>query len=359
MSADSIDNLFTVLHTHTMLSRSIKPTGSRVHTQVLARTFAAAPASSTRPSTRSFHSQRVEAYERSERPRASSSFKKNYYNDDPSTRKNFNRDFAPKLPKWLHNKREQALQSRTETLHLKTLADLSVQELSNLTKRALLLKYVSKRFPNRAIETTLDRKTVALIFNKRSTRTRVASETSTRLLGGHPMFLGGQDIQLGVNETLADTAKVVGSMVDGFMARVGAHEEIEVGTKYGSEIGADNQELAQHSKVPVINALSDLYHPTQILADILTLHEHYEPGFSATLDGIAEGSGDLPVNTLWRELKEYNPLASLAGKKAAWVGDTNNISNELLVVLPRLGMDFAIASPKGYDQVDPRVWAEV
>lgn len=240
MSADSIDNLFTVLHTHTMLSRSIKPTGSRVHTQVLARTCAAASASLSQPSTRSFHSQRVEAYERSERPRASSSFKKNYYNDDPSTRKNFNRDFAPKLPKWLHNKREQALQSRTETLHLKTLADLSVQELSNLTKRALLLKYVSKRFPNRAIETTLDRKTVALIFNKRSTRTRVASETSTRLLGGHPMFLGGQDIQLGVNETLADTAKVVGSMVDGFMARVGAHEEIEVGTKYGSEIGADN-----------------------------------------------------------------------------------------------------------------------
>jgi ornithine carbamoyltransferase len=129
------------------------------------------------------------------------------------------------------NKREQALQSSTEVPHLKTLADLSVRELSSLTKRALLLKYISKRFPGRAIEPTLARKTVALIFNKRSTRTRVASETSTALLGGHAMFLGGQDIQLGVNETLADSAKVIGSMADGFMARVGAHEEIEVRLK--------------------------------------------------------------------------------------------------------------------------------
>jgi ornithine carbamoyltransferase len=68
-----------------------------------------------------------------------------------------------------------------------------------------------------------------MIFSKRSTRTRVASETATKLLGGHPMFLGSQDIQLGVNETLEDTAKVVGSMVDGIMARVGEHSEIEVG----------------------------------------------------------------------------------------------------------------------------------
>ncbi|NXD32600.1 OTC protein, partial [Spelaeornis formosus] len=155
--------------------------------------------------------------------------------------------------------------------------------------------------------------TIALIFNKRSTRTRVASETATKLLGGHPMFLGGQDIQLGVNETLADSAKVISSMADGFMARVGAHEEIE--------------ELAQHSRVPVVNALSDLYHPTQILADLLTLFEHYS-GY-------------------------------LKGKKIAWVGDTNNISNELLVTLPRFGAEFAIASPKGYDKVDPRVWAKV
>lgn len=119
------------------------------------------------------------------------------------------------------------------------------------------------------------------------------------------------------------------------------------------------KELTRHSKVPVINALSDLYHPTQILADILTLHEHYEPHIAASLDGVAESSHQSPYLSLWKSLNGYDPLASLAGKKVAWVGDTNNISNELLVVLPRLGMKFSIASPKGYDQVDPRVWAEV
>jgi hypothetical protein len=123
----------------------------------------------------------------------------------------------------------QAIKAGTPPPHLKTLADLSVEQLADLVRTALIFKFIAKNTSLSSIEQSLQGKTVAMIFNKRSTRTRVASETSTALLGGQPMFLGSQDIQLGVNETLADSAKVIGSMADGFMARVGAHDEIEVG----------------------------------------------------------------------------------------------------------------------------------
>jgi ornithine carbamoyltransferase len=118
----------------------------------------------------------------------------------------------------------------------------------------------------------------------------------------------------------------------------------------------DIQELAQHSRVPVVNALSDLYHPTQILADLLTLFEHYS-GVTIPQELVEQSSKHAALSTFCHEHVDLTKY--LKGKKIAWVGDTNNISNELLVTLPRFGAEFAIASPKGYDKVDPRVWAKV
>ena len=112
---------------------------------------------------------------------------------------------------------------------LLTLADISVEQIESLLQRSSQFKQAAKRDgPAAAALQTLDKKTIAILFSKRSTRTRVASETSVALLGGHPMFLSPQDIQLGVNEHFYDTSRVVSSMVDGIMARVGGHEEIEV-----------------------------------------------------------------------------------------------------------------------------------
>ncbi|WRT64009.1 uncharacterized protein IL334_000936 [Kwoniella shivajii] len=226
--------------------------------------------------------------------------------------------------------------------HLLTLADLSPEQIRTLIQNALAAKYVCKNLSPRALISSLSKRTVALLFSKRSTRTRVASESSVEALGGHPMFLGKDDIQLGVNETLEDSAKVIGSMVDGIMARVGGHHEVET--------------LAKHSPVPVINALSDLYHPTQILADIMALHEHYAPQPTPPDHDAAEGAH---TSVLKYFQSSVDPLKTLKGKKVAWVGDSNNISNELMVTLPRLGMEFSLAAPKGYDAVDDRVWKRV
>ena len=113
--------------------------------------------------------------------------------------------------------------------HLMTLADLSVDQIAWLLRKSIAFKFMAKELSSKAIIPSLGLKTIALLFSKRSTRTRVASESAVTLLGGHPMFLGSADIQLGVNETLKDSSRVIGSMVDGVMARVGAHEEIEVG----------------------------------------------------------------------------------------------------------------------------------
>lgn len=112
--------------------------------------------------------------------------------------------------------------------HLLTLADLSPAQITSLLQSAITFKHLSKTVSPTRAEQTLDARTVALLFSKRSTRTRVASETSAKILGGHPLFLGSADSQLGVNETLEDTARVVGSMVDGIMARVNRHEEVAV-----------------------------------------------------------------------------------------------------------------------------------
>ena len=141
-----------------------------------------------------------------------------------------------------------------------------------------------------------------MIFQKRSTRTRVSSEVGMFLLGGHALFLGKDDIQLGVNETLKDTALVMSRMVNGILARVYGHQTVE--------------ELAKYSSVPVINALSDKYHPLQILADLLTIKEK---------------------------------LQHLKGLKLAWIGDGNNVLHSLLIGCSKMGINISVATPNGYE----------
>lgn len=145
-------------------------------------------------------------------------------------------------------------------------------------------------------------KSLAMIFQKRSTRTRVSSETGTFLLGGHALFLGPSDIQLGTNESMKDTALVLSRFNSIILARVYGHSDVE--------------ELAQHATVPVINALSDKHHPLQTLADLMVLEEHF---------------GDVK------------------GKTLSWVGDGNNIIHDLMVGSIKLGMNVHVATPVGYE----------
>ena len=179
-----------------------------------------------------------------------------------------------------------------------TLKDLSVDEIRFLLDEAKSFKENRSQIIQ---ERLLEGKTLGMIFEKRSTRTRVSTEAAMAELGGHALFLGKDDIQLGVNESLSDTAKVLGRMVTGILARVFDHETVEV--------------LASHSGIPVINALSDRFHPLQGLADILTIEEH---------------------------------LGKLEGIKVAWVGDGNNVCHTLMIASVKMGMTMSIATPDDY-----------
>jgi ornithine carbamoyltransferase len=152
-------------------------------------------------------------------------------------------------------------------------------------------------------------KSLAMIFMKSSTRTRVSFEVGAWQLGAHALFLSPRDVQLGRGEPVADTARVLSRYVDGIMIRTYAHAEVE--------------ELARHATVPVINGLTDLLHPCQILADVLTIRQH---------------------------------LGTYEGKKVAWIGDGNNMANSWLNAAYRLGFDLALACPEGYDP-DPAILA--
>lgn len=145
-------------------------------------------------------------------------------------------------------------------------------------------------------------KSLAMIFMKASTRTRVSFEVGAWQLGGHALFLSPRDIQLGRGEPVADTARVLSRYVDGIMIRTFAHAEVE--------------ELAREATVPVINGLTDLLHPCQILADILTVRQH---------------------------------LGTIEGKKVAWIGDGNNMANSWINAAYRLGFELVLACPEGYD----------
>ena len=146
-------------------------------------------------------------------------------------------------------------------------------------------------------------KTLGMIFEKSSTRTRVSFEVGMYQLGGQALFLSSRDLQLGRGEPIKDTARVLSRYLDGIMIRTYGHERIE--------------ELARYADIPVINALSDLLHPCQALTDLLTI----------------------------REYKGKN----LAGLKMAYVGDGNNMTHSLMYAAAKVGMNFAAATPEGYE----------
>lgn len=204
--------------------------------------------------------------------------------------------------------------------HLLSIADLTPTEFTTLVRNAHSHKATIKSgsIPRNLLG-ALSGKTVAMMFNKRSTRTRISTEGAVVQMGGHPMFLGKDDIQLGVNESLYDTALVMSSMVSCIVARVSKH--------------ADVADLAKHSSVPVINALCDRFHPLQIIADFLTIYE--------TCD--AHGRHTRPTTTAG--------LSSLGleGLKIAWVGDANNVLFDMAIGAAKMGVDMAVATPKGYE----------
>ncbi|EXJ85881.1 ornithine carbamoyltransferase, mitochondrial [Capronia coronata CBS 617.96] len=197
-----------------------------------------------------------------------------------------------------------ATSSSPSPRHLLSISNLSPTELATLVNNAIAHKN-SKLPTTWPLRNGLSNKTIALIFSKRSTRTRVSTEGAVVAMGGHPMFLGKDDIQLGVNESLYDTSVVISSMVSGIVARVGPHSDIA--------------NLAKDSSVPVINALCDTYHPMQTIADFATLTQTFS-----------------------------TPAEKLKGLKIAWVGDANNVLFDMCIGARKLGVDMAVATPSGY-----------
>lgn len=183
--------------------------------------------------------------------------------------------------------------------HFLTLRDLTATELSAVVGRAIELKQRRQRGES---VTSLAHRTLALIFDKSSTRTRVSFEAGMTQLGGAAMFLSPADLQLGRGEPVADTARVVSRMVDAVAIRTHEHSKVEL--------------FAAHSSVPVINALTDRHHPCQLLADIQTFVEH---------------RGDIQ------------------GRVAAWVGDGNNVCHSWIEAASLFGFTLRIATPKGYE----------
>ncbi|AGE21282.1 ornithine carbamoyltransferase [Anoxybacillus geothermalis] len=180
-----------------------------------------------------------------------------------------------------------------------TLLDFSTEEILDLLALAADLKAKQKAGVS---YTPLSGKTMAMIFEKPSTRTRVSFEVGMIQLGGQAMYLNGNDLQLGRGETIADTARVLSQYVDVIMIRTFAHQKVE--------------ELAEYASVPVINGLTDDDHPCQALADLLTI---------------------------------YEAKKTFQGVKLAYVGDGNNVANALLVAAAKVGMNVAIACPPGYE----------
>lgn len=181
-----------------------------------------------------------------------------------------------------------------------TLKDFSSDEIKKLLWVSADLKHRIKH-KNEHLP-LLQGKSIAMIFEKRSTRTRMSTETGFALLGGHPCFLTSQDIHLGVNESSTDTARVLSGLCDIVLARVYSHSTLE--------------ELAKEASIPIINGLSDMYHPIQILADFLMLQEHY---------------------------------GSLNGLTVSWIGDGNNVLHSFMMTAAKLGVHLKIATPKGYE----------
>jgi ornithine carbamoyltransferase len=182
--------------------------------------------------------------------------------------------------------------------HLISIHDLTINEIEEIFRVSEKLKRELKASIKHPI---LKGKTLGMIFTKSSTRTRVSFEVGMYQLGGYPLFLSANDIQLGRGETIYDTAQVLSRYIDGIMIRTFDQSDVEDLAKYGS--------------IPVINGLTDLMHPCQILADLFTIYEH---------------------------------KGRLKGLKLAYVGDGNNVANSLLHGCAKVGMDITVGSPKGF-----------
>ncbi|MEE8197029.1 MAG: ornithine carbamoyltransferase [Acidiferrobacterales bacterium] len=183
--------------------------------------------------------------------------------------------------------------------HFRTLTDLSSAELKQLIERAIVLKAMIRRAESYE---PLRNKTLALIFEKSSTRTRVSFEAGMAQLGGSSVFLSPRDTHLGRGEPIEDTARVLSRMVDAIVVRTHSHATLET--------------FAAHSRVPVINALSDLSHPCQLLADMQTYLEQ---------------------------------RGEIRGKTVAWIGDGNNVCHSWIKAAGLLDFQLNIAVPKGYE----------
>ena len=182
--------------------------------------------------------------------------------------------------------------------HFITLLDIEKNDLKNLISRAIELKNMVKK---NIVYTPLQNKTLALVFDKSSTRTRVSFEVGMTHFGGNTLFLSPRDTQLGRGEPIEDTARVISSMVDCIVIRTHKHEDL---LKFSSV-----------SKVPVINGLTELVHPCQLLADMMT----------------------------YQELK-----GEIKGKKVAWIGDANNMCNSYINASKQFEFDLSIATPKNF-----------
>lgn len=179
-----------------------------------------------------------------------------------------------------------------------TLKDFSSEELNRLIARAIELKAMRN---SGQMHEPLRGKTLAMVFEKSSTRTRVSFETAMSQMGGHALFLSPRDTQMGRGEPVADTARVLSGMVEGIMIRNHDHSLVEL--------------LAEQASIPVINGLTDLYHPCQLLADVQTYVEH---------------------------------RGSVSGATVAWIGDGNNVCNSYILAASQFGFELRIAAPQGY-----------
>uniref|UniRef100_A0A672RM55 ornithine carbamoyltransferase n=1 Tax=Sinocyclocheilus grahami TaxID=75366 RepID=A0A672RM55_SINGR len=213
--------------------------------------------------------------------------------------------FSLKFAKCCQSRNFRVGKAALDSVNLKghsflTLKDFNAEEIKHILWVSADLKH---RIKHRGeYVPLLQGKSIAMIFEKRSTRTRMSTETGFSLLGGHPCFLTPQDIHLGVNESTTDTARVLSGLADVVLARVYSHSSLE--------------HLDIDASIPIINGLSDLYHPIQVLADLLTLQEHY---------------------------------GSLKGLTLAWIGDGNNVLHSFMMSLAKLGVNLKVATPKGYE----------
>ena len=188
--------------------------------------------------------------------------------------------------------------------HLLKMLDMSREEIIDILNLADQLKYELKHgIPH----PMLKGKSLGMIFQKASTRTRVSFETGMYQLGGHALFLSADDLQIGRGEPVEDTARVLSRYIDGIMIRTFAQKEVE--------------DLAEYGSIPIINGLTDLSHPCQVLADLMTIRE-----FKGSFDGL----------------------------KMCYIGDGNNMANSLIVGGLKVGMQVSVACPKGY-RPDPMV----